>query len=79
MLNQRTFRQQFLSQLPLVSALLHSFPEIHLQSPNLFYRSSKWESSEGLVIMGGDGASNTTEILRNDLTSDPYFDITETR
>ena len=29
--------------------------------------------------MGGDGASNTTEILRNDLTSDPYFDITETR
>ena len=42
-------------------------------------RSSKWDSSKGLVIMGGDGASTTTEILTDDLTSDPYFDITATR
>lgn len=41
--------------------------------------SSAFDSSRGLVIMGGGGASTTTEILRNDLTSDPYFDITERR
>ena len=42
-------------------------------------RSSKWDSSKGLVIMGGSGASTTTEILRDNSTSDPYFDITATR
>jgi len=42
-------------------------------------RSSSWDSSKGLVIMGGQRANTTTEILRDDLTSDPYFNITETR
>ena len=51
----------------------------HTQPGHVCCRSSKWDSSKGLVIMGGDGASTTTEILRDDLTSVPYFDITETR
>ena len=46
---------------------------------NVHYRSSTWDSSKGLVIMAGQGANTTTEILRDDLTSDPYFNLTEKR
>ena len=51
----------------------------HTKADDVDYRSSIWDSSKGLVIMAGSGANTTTEILRDDLTSDPYFNITETR
>ena len=55
----------------------HHITSHHTQPGHVCCRSSKWDSSKGLVIMGGYGTSTTTEILRDDLTSDPYFDITE--
>ena len=51
----------------------------HTKADDVDYRSSIWDSSKGLVIMAGSGANTTTEILRDDLTSDPYFNITATR
>ena len=62
--------------LPNLVVTLHITPYQH---NDVHYRSSTWNSSKGLVIMAGSGASTTTEILRDDLTSDPYFNITETR